>query len=682
MSSKQRASSVPSQAGLMRMRGDLRGTSARFRVQLDKPSPATIYADPISRIGMEVKRHDSKTRLVVHDVDENPRQRTPVAQWNTAEDRQADRGDEEQHASLAIKPGDRIKAVNDLNSATLMISELQEAAKPDEPKPVNLEVSRDISNVLAPSPPKAKTSAASAGPSGQSVLGLAFLRPLQVSNRRLATPRYAERRPESIDVRSLLQQAGLILPEPTETLVSEEESLEVETPIGLLQQGISQRLNRTIEEIEENLIRPNRETVVAEDEEIEIETPLSKLDAPLQWLKRNFDISPQREKFISEKKAVKIETPLSALFPGILDEAFESTESWTDLLLPLLDAVIIDSMDEANYVTVTVEKPLGVQIEENPKESGGGVAVKNIMPDSNAERCQMIQPGYQLVAASGIPVHGLHLEDAARPIEAAKGRVQLTFFKGSADTFNGLLGPDPEWLSAFLRRLQVEHFAWSAKEGTAPKKTWSWALELLKELKSSGQVDSQTLASAYGAAMEACQRASRWEPALELLEKIRRLGPVSPADYRSAILACERGGGPLQALCIFEEMLENGLEPDPAAYNSAVGACRAILRTLQGQASLLSPARGDRGRSVTESGWRASSRSKERLSSGQLPGMPLPWDAGVDAQFRHSSPLCVALAIECALPKEQQELVTRTVSGCQEAVGGCGCGQEKCNCLC
>ena len=38
------------------------------------------------------------------------------------------------------------------------------------------------------------------------------------------------------------------------------------------------------------------------------------------------------------------------------------------------------------------------------------------------------------------------------------------------DTFNGLLGPDPEWLSAFLRRLQVEHFAWSAKdeEGTEP----------------------------------------------------------------------------------------------------------------------------------------------------------------------------------------------------------------------
>ena len=50
-----------------------------------------------------------------------------------------------------------------------------------------------------------------------------------------------------------------------------------------------------------------------EDEETELETPLQNLDVPLQW-------------------------PLSALFPGVLEEAFESTETWTDLLLPLLDA--------------------------------------------------------------------------------------------------------------------------------------------------------------------------------------------------------------------------------------------------------------------------------------------------------------------------------------------------------
>lgn len=152
--SRVRASSLPSQANLMHQRGDLRGTSARFKVQLDKPSPTTIHADPLARLGLEVKRDSSRSRLVIEDIDMHPRQRTPVAQWNTAEERQADRGAEEKHCSLAMKPGDRIKAVNDLNSATLMLSELQEAAKPEEPKKVNLEVSRDISNVLSPSSPK------------------------------------------------------------------------------------------------------------------------------------------------------------------------------------------------------------------------------------------------------------------------------------------------------------------------------------------------------------------------------------------------------------------------------------------------------------------------------------------------------------------------------------------------
>ncbi|CAE7813151.1 smyd2-a [Symbiodinium sp. CCMP2592] len=442
------------------------------------------------------------------------------------------------------------------------------------------------------------------------------------------TSRYAKGRQSSLDVRGLLQKAGLILPEPTETFVSESEddSLEIEAPIPLLQQGLSQRLTEVIGEIEENW--PNKEAVVPEDEDIELETPLQNLDVPLQWLERNFDIRPKQEELVSEKKALRFETPLSALFPGVLEEAFESTETWTDLLLPLLDAesVLVDSMDESNYVTVTLEKPLGIQIEENPPQLGGGVAVKSIKPGSNAARSQLIQPGYQLLAASGIAVHGLHLEDASRPIEAAQGRVQLTFFNGSAETFYGLLGPDPEWLSAFLRKLQMEHFAWSFQEGLAPKKSWSWALELLEELRSQSGVDVQTLHSAYGAAMEACQRASRWEPALELLSEIRRLPKTRPtaANYRSAILACERAGEMLKALWLLEEMLEAGLKPDRATYNSAVGACRAILR---------SPARGDRGRSVTESGWRASSRSKD-LPSVQLPGMPIQWDAGIDLQLR------------------------------------------------
>ena len=114
-------------------------------------------------------------------------------------------------------------------------------------------------------------------------------------------------------------------------------------------------------------------------------------------------------------------------------------------------------------------------------------------------------------------------------------------------------------------------------------------------------MDVQTLHSAYGAAMEACQRASRWEPALELLSEIRRL-PKTPtaANYRSAILACERAGEMLKALWLLEEMLEAGLKPDRATYNSAVGACRAILRTLTSQSKSMSLLQSSRSTKQTK----------------------------------------------------------------------------------
>merc|ERR1719335_1897320 len=101
---------------------------------------------------MDLKRVGSKSRLLVADVDINPRNRTPVAQWNAKEERQAHRGDYE-YCSLAIQPGDRIGAVNDMATATAMLSEIQYAMSDTSPKTINLKVSRDISDVMRPSSP-------------------------------------------------------------------------------------------------------------------------------------------------------------------------------------------------------------------------------------------------------------------------------------------------------------------------------------------------------------------------------------------------------------------------------------------------------------------------------------------------------------------------------------------------
>lgn len=123
------------------------------------------------------------------------------------------------------------------------------------------------------------------------------------------------------------------------------------------------------------------------------------------------------------------------------------------------------------------------------------------------------------------------------------------------------------------------------QEGKTPKgRTWSWAFELLDELRDSG-ADEETYSSAICAAMEAtrvwspfnrmvgdtkfvisihhtvashvicdsacqaCQKASRWQPALSLLNDLRQMPrPVDLGAYRAAMVACDRGGEPLQAM--------------------------------------------------------------------------------------------------------------------------------------
>ncbi|CAJ1418896.1 unnamed protein product [Effrenium voratum] len=358
------------------------------------------------------------------------------------------------------------------------------------------------------------------------------------------------------DVRALLESAGLLPPKPTETWLPEEEA-EFETPLDQLRQSI-----------EQNLIRPNVETLVPEGE-IEFETPLDSLQklnasSPLEWLTQSLP----RERLVEEGEEMAFQTPLSFLFQE--DEDFEEEEIWSDLLAPLLKGpAVVDTMNESNYVTVSLEKPLGMTVEENSKIFGG-VSVVGLEEGSRAEGLGLIEPGWQLLMADGVPVHGMSLEDAIRPIEAAKGRLQITFFTGSAETFYGLLGPEPEWLSAFLRKLQVKHLAWQWQEGRGPPqgRTWSWALELLEELE-----DQESYGPACVAAMEACQKASRWEPALVLLQDLRAAPFVPPAEaFRAAVVACDRGAQHLRALWLLE----------PWLFGDAWGCLRTKPFSMQG----------------------------------------------------------------------------------------------------
>lgn len=383
------------------------------------------------------------------------------------------------------------------------------------------------------------------------------------------------------DVRALLERAGLLPPKPTEKWVPEDEAIQFETPLDQLKQNI-----------QDTLIKPNQEALVPEGEEVEFETPLSSLNkgvwqleedigTPLDWIKQSL---PQ-EQLVPEGEELRFQAPLSFLFRE--DEEVESEEMWSDLIAPLVKIDSVDTMNESNYLTVTLQKPLGVTVEENPRELGGGVSIVALEGGSRAEKLGL-QPGFQLLAAGGVAVHGMSLAEAIRPIEAAEDKVQLTFFNGSAEAFYGLLGPKPSWLSAFLHKLHIKHLAWQWQEGQTPKgRTWSWALELLDELRDSG-ADEETYSSAICAAMEACQKASRWQPALSLLNDLRQM-PKTPdlGPYRAALVACDRGGEPLQAMWLLDEMKAKDIEPDAASYDSAINSCRAVLRSLQAQSSVL-----------------------------------------------------------------------------------------------
>eukprot|EP00435_Cladocopium_sp_Y103_P070758 s203_g36.t1 len=182
------------------------------------------------------------------------------------------------------------------------------------------------------------------------------------------------------DVRALLERAGLLPPKPTEKWVPEDEAIQFETPLDQLKQNI-----------QDTLIKPNQEALVPDGEEVEFETPLSSLNkgvwqleedigTPLDWIKQSL----QQEQLVPEGEELQFQAPLSFLFKE--DQELESEEMWSDLIAPLVKIDSVDTMNESNYLTVTLQKPLGVTVEENPRELGGGVSIAALEEGSRAAR--------------------------------------------------------------------------------------------------------------------------------------------------------------------------------------------------------------------------------------------------------------------------------------------------------
>lgn len=127
----------------------------------------------------------------------------------------------------------------------------------------------------------------------------------------------------------------------------------------------------------------------------------------------------------------------------------------------------VDSMDEKNYVGVSLAKPMGIVFEENDTEYGG-IFVQSLTEDGAAAKNGILQPGDQLVVVGTKNVSGLDFDDALAAIIESEGDfTSLTLFRGTAKQFYGPTGPSKQWLSTFSEKGGVTETS-PAASGEAP----------------------------------------------------------------------------------------------------------------------------------------------------------------------------------------------------------------------
>jgi hypothetical protein len=110
----------------------------------------------------------------------------------------------------------------------------------------------------------------------------------------------------------------------------------------------------------------------------------------------------------------------------------------------------VDSMDVVNYVTVSLEKPMGIVFEEN-EEDFGGIFILSLKEGGVAEGNGNVKSGDQLVAVNDIKVSGKSFDDALGAIvDAETEKTQLTFFRGTEQQLYGPTGASQEWLDELI----------------------------------------------------------------------------------------------------------------------------------------------------------------------------------------------------------------------------------------
>jgi hypothetical protein len=117
----------------------------------------------------------------------------------------------------------------------------------------------------------------------------------------------------------------------------------------------------------------------------------------------------------------------------------------------LVESLVVDPMDETNYIISHLSRPMGILFEENYEQKYGGAFVTEINEGCSAAANGSICRGDQLIAIGDKRVSGLDFDDVIKLIhDSSETEIKLTLFRGPADCLYGPNGASIEWLNEFV----------------------------------------------------------------------------------------------------------------------------------------------------------------------------------------------------------------------------------------
>jgi len=116
------------------------------------------------------------------------------------------------------------------------------------------------------------------------------------------------------------------------------------------------------------------------------------------------------------------------------------------------DENFVDSMDEKNYFTTGLGKPMGIVFEQNDDDYGG-IFVISLTEGGIGEQDGTVKPGDQLIAVNDKKVTGLEFDAALGEIVNSEGeKTKLMLFRGNEEQFYGPTGASQAWLDEFIAK--------------------------------------------------------------------------------------------------------------------------------------------------------------------------------------------------------------------------------------